>query len=170
MNHAVNWEAISAIGQIVGAIAVVISLIYLAREVGSNAHATRQAATRSMLDSLNRISQQITTHADLAGLRSRGFHDFESLEGADLARFNSYMHTMFRTVEHVYYQHLDGHFDPRVWPGLEAVLRDIITLPGVQAWWRSYSRWFGEEGFAKFINQLQANSQASKIVSRPNER
>jgi hypothetical protein len=28
MNHAVNWEAISAIGQIVGAIAVVISLIW----------------------------------------------------------------------------------------------------------------------------------------------
>ena len=28
---AVNWEAISAIGQIVGAIAVVVSLIYLAR-------------------------------------------------------------------------------------------------------------------------------------------
>jgi hypothetical protein len=28
----VNWEAISAIGQIVGALAVVISLIYLARK------------------------------------------------------------------------------------------------------------------------------------------
>jgi len=33
MNHAVNWEAISAIGQLVGALAVVISLIYVAREV-----------------------------------------------------------------------------------------------------------------------------------------
>jgi hypothetical protein len=30
LDHAVNWEAISAIGQIVGALAVVISLIYLA--------------------------------------------------------------------------------------------------------------------------------------------
>jgi hypothetical protein len=36
----VNWEAISAIGQIVGALAVVISLIYLAKEVRSNARAT----------------------------------------------------------------------------------------------------------------------------------
>src|SRR5215470_6924827 len=33
MNHAVNWEAISAIGQIVGALSVVISLIYVAREI-----------------------------------------------------------------------------------------------------------------------------------------
>jgi hypothetical protein len=36
MDHALNWEAISAIGQIVGALAVVISLIYLAREVVSS--------------------------------------------------------------------------------------------------------------------------------------
>ena len=78
-----NWEAISAIGQIVGAIAVVISLIYLATEVRSNARATRQAAMRSTLDSLNRFAQQIIGHADLAELRNRGFHDFESLEGTD---------------------------------------------------------------------------------------
>jgi hypothetical protein len=32
MNHAVNWEAISAIGQFVGSLAVVISLIYVARD------------------------------------------------------------------------------------------------------------------------------------------
>jgi len=81
MNHAVNWEAISAIGQIVGAIAVVISLIYLATEVRSNARATRRTAMRSTLDALNRFAQQITGHADLAELRSRGFHDYESLEG-----------------------------------------------------------------------------------------
>ena len=40
MNHAVNWEAISAIGQIVGAIALVISLIYVASEVRRNTRAT----------------------------------------------------------------------------------------------------------------------------------
>jgi len=39
VNHAVNWEAISAIGQIVGALAVVISLIYVVREIRSNARA-----------------------------------------------------------------------------------------------------------------------------------
>jgi hypothetical protein len=78
----VNWEAISAIGQLVGAIAVVISLVYLASAVRSNTHATRLAAMRSTLDFLNRFTQQITEHADLAELRNRGFDDFESLEGA----------------------------------------------------------------------------------------
>jgi hypothetical protein len=163
----VNWEAISAIGQIVGALAVVISLIYLAREVGSNAHATRRATMRSTLDALVRFAQQITGHPDLAELRSRGFRDYESLEGTDLARFNSYMHALFRTVEDAYYEHLEGHFDPRRWRGLEAVLREINTCPGVQAWWRSHSHWFGGEEFAKFINQLRQTPQPPRLFREP---
>jgi hypothetical protein len=151
----VNWEAISAIGQIVGALAVVISLIYLANQVRSNARETRHAAMRSTMDFLNRFAQQIAENADLAELRHRGFHEFESLEATDSARFGSYMHAMFRTIENVYYRQLDGHLDPRVWRGLEVVIRDLNALPGVQAWWRSQgSHWFDEE-FAKFINQQQ---------------
>ena len=162
-----NWEAISAIGQIVGAIAVVISLIYLATEVRSNARATRLAATRSTLDSLYRLIQQITEHPDLAELRSRGFDDFESLEGTDRARFFSYMHGLFRNMEDVYYLHLRGHLDPHFWRGLEAVMRDVNTRPGVQAWWRSYSRYFGGEEFAKFINQLQQTANPPRMFREP---
>src|SRR4029453_7169865 len=66
----------------------------------------------------------------------------------------SLMHGTFRTVEDVYYQHLDGHIDPRTWRGIEAVMREVNAQPGVQAWWRLRSHWFDEE-FAKFINHQQ---------------
>ena len=161
-----NWEAISAIGQLVGALAVVISLIYLANQVRSSARETRYAAMRSALDSINRHIQQITQHPDLAELRSRGFKDFESLEGVDRTRFDSLMHQLFRNVENIYYQHLQGHSDPRVWRGIEAVMRDINALPGVQAWWRSRSHWFDEE-FAKFINQQQQTAKPPGMSPEP---
>jgi hypothetical protein len=120
----------------------------------SNARATRLAATRSTLGNFNRIAQQLTEHPHLAELYYRGLHDFESLEGVDLLRFGALMHHMFRNVEDVYYQHLEGHLDLRLWRGLEVVMRDINGNPGVQAWWRSRSHWFSDE-FAKFINQQQ---------------
>jgi hypothetical protein len=159
MNHTVNWEAISAIGQIVGALAVVISLIYLAREVHRNARATRRAAMSSALDAAIRKFDQLAEHPDLAEVWHRGLEDFESLEGVDRTRFISYMHASFRTVEDAYYQHLEGHIDPRRWRGLEAVMREINTTPGVQAWWRSHSHWFGGGEFAKFINQQQETAK-----------
>ena len=154
MNHAVNWEAISAIGQVVGALAVVISLIYLAREVRSNARETRRAAMRSMLDALTRLARDTTNNADLAELRNRGFRDFESLEDTDRARFSSNMHSTFRIAEDLYYQHSDGHLDPHRWRGLETLLRDVNKAPGVQAWWRSHSQYFSEK-FVKFVDQMQ---------------
>ena len=104
-----NWEAISAIGQVVGALAVVISLIYLAMQVRSSARETRRAAMRSTVDAITRLAHHVTDNADLAELRNRGFRDFESLDDTDRARFSAYMHSTFRVAEDVYYQHLDEH-------------------------------------------------------------
>ena len=157
-----NWEAISAIGQVVGALAVVISLIYLAREVRNNARATRLATMRSTSDAYNRWVQQLTEHPHVAELYYRGIRDFESLEGADIARFSALMNQPFRNVEDMYYQHMEGHLDPRRWRGFEALLRDLNAYPGVQAWWRSRAHWFSDE-FAKLVNQQQQTATAPRL-------
>ena len=45
-----NWEAIGAIGEIIGAIAVFLSLIYLALQIRSNTNVEKAAALREVLD------------------------------------------------------------------------------------------------------------------------
>jgi len=168
MNHAVNWEAISAIGQIVGAIAVVISLIYVAREVRSSAHATQLASRHSMEDIFIRWSQQLADNQNLRELYYRGLHDFESLEGADLVGFGILIQGLFRLWEEAYYRHLEGHLDARVWYGWEAAMNDLNGYPGVQGWWRLRSHWFHED-FAKHINQLQQTANPPRLFREPME-
>jgi hypothetical protein len=162
----VNWEAISAIGQIVGAIAVVVSLIYLAREVRSSAHAAQLASRHSMEDIFIRWSQQLADNQNLRELYYRGLHDFESLEGTDLVGFAQVMLQLFRAYEEAYYGHLEGDVDPRLWRGWEAAMRDINGYPGVQGWWRSRSHWFHED-FAKHINQLQQTAKPPRLYREP---
>jgi hypothetical protein len=159
---AVNWEAISAIGQIVGAFAVVISLIYLAREIRSNARAARLAS----METLVRWLRQLVEHPDLSELYYRGIHDFESLKGADLVRFSMVMNQLFHIVSELYYQQLDGHLEPRVWRDHEAPLRDLIAYPGVQGWWRLRSHWFSEE-FANHINELLQTAKPPRMYREP---
>ena len=161
-----NWEAISAIGQIVGAIAVVISLIYVAREVRSSAHATQLASRHSMEDIFIRWAQQLADNQNLRELYYRGLHDFESLEGTDLVGFAQVMLQLFRAYEEAYYGHLEGDVDPRLWRGWEAAMRDINGYPGVQAYWRSRSHWYSEE-FAKYINQLQQTAKPPRLYREP---
>jgi hypothetical protein len=162
----VNWEAISAIGQIVGALAVVISLIYLANEVRSNARATREASARSVSERYTRWIQQISGHPDLREFYYRGIHDFESLEGADLVGFSALMVEAFRLYEEIYYQQSEGQLGPRLWRGFEVSMRDLNGYSGVQAWWHSRSHWFSEE-FAKHIHQLQQTAKPQRLYREP---
>ena len=159
-----NWEAISAIGQIVGAFAVVISLIYLAREIRSNAHAARLAS----MDTLNRWLGELVVHPHLGELYYRGIRDFESLEDADLIGFSVLMVEAFRLYEEVYSQRLEGQLGPRLWRGFEAGMRDLNAYPGVQGWWRVRSQYFNKE-FANYINQLQQTAKPPRYIRKPVE-
>jgi len=161
MNHAVNWEAISAIGQVVGALAVVISLIYVASEVRRNTNATHLAAMRSMHDAFNRWIQQLGQHPDLAELWTRGVQDLKSLEGTEITRFIALAHGAFRILEEIYHLQAKGHLEKSVWRGWEAAMRDFNGLPGVQAFWRLRSYWFSDE-FVKFIDQVQQTAKPPK--------
>ena len=164
MDHAVNWEAISAIGQIVGALAVVISLVYVAREIRTNARSARVAS----LHDINRWLGEIVTHPDVRELYYRGIHDFESLKGADIVGFAQLMSQAFFTFQELYFQKLDGHLDARVWGPNEAAVGDLNGYPGVQAWWRSRSQYFNKE-FANYVNQLQQTAKAPRWYGEPME-
>jgi hypothetical protein len=146
----VNWEAVSAIGQIVGGFAVVVSLIYLAREIRSNARSARIAS----LHDINRWLGELVEHPHLAELYYRGIQDFRSLKGGDLVRFSALMDQAFFIFRELYFQQLDGHLDPRLWGPTETAMRDINAYPGVQAWWRTRWHRFNKE-FVKFVDQMQ---------------
>ena len=162
MNHAVNWEAISAIGQIVGAFAVVISLIYLAREVRRNARAARMTA----MESINQWLRELGEHPQLTEVWYRGIHDFDSLEGAEIVSFGSLVLQLFHIWVETYQQHLEGHLAPHVWRETELSLRDIIAYPGIQAWWRLRSHWFTEE-FVKYVDQAQQTAGPPRLYREP---
>jgi len=164
MNHAVNWEAISAIGQIVGALAVVISVLYLARDIRSNARSARVAS----LHDINRWLGELVEHPDLAELYYRGIRDFRSLKSSDLVQFSALMVQMFFIFQELYYQQSDRHLDPRMRRGLETAMRDLNAYPGVQAWWRFRSQSFGEE-FANYVNQLQQTAKPPRMYREPME-
>ena len=159
MNHAVNWEAISAIGQIVGALAVVVSLLYVAREIRTNASAARLAS----VSAFSRWLGQLVQNPHLAELWNQGVQDFESLETGDRQRFVAAILQLFQIFEEMYYNHLEGHLDLRLWDEFETRMRDLInSSPGIRAWWRQYSAWFSEE-FANYVNKLQQTANPPRL-------
>ena len=85
-----NWEAISAIGEAVGAIAVVISLVYLAvqirqntRQIANSIEATRLDAFERNIESGNRTREFFLLNPELAELYGRGRKSYSGLDTSE---------------------------------------------------------------------------------------
>ena len=118
-----NWEAIGAIGEILGAVAVVISLIYLALQI-------RTQNVESRLAAMHEISvgfrDSISTFADpqMAELFVRANCGEEPLTESETLQLVVGIQRIFRVWEEAYGQHLRGRLDAEIW---EAMIRQYSS-------------------------------------------
>jgi len=63
-----NWDAVGAIAESVGALGVIITLLYLAREMRRSAKATSMHAYQQLLDHISEISKTIISDKEFRSL------------------------------------------------------------------------------------------------------
>ena len=76
-----NWDAIGAIGEIAGAIGVIVSLLYLGGHVRANTMAARAAAYQVMGVEISNLWHDWSTDPEMADLLSRAFAGQDLTEG-----------------------------------------------------------------------------------------
>ena len=105
-----NWEVVAAVGELLGAIGVIASLVYLAGQVRSSRHQaaeaasqSRQTAVQSVINKMNDFYNQLTVPggADLWVRGSRGFAHLSSEE--EKVQFSGFLMCMFRPFEEIYH-------------------------------------------------------------------
>lgn len=147
-----NWDAIGAIAEAIGAVGVIASLLYLAVQVRGN---TRASAIESKLQStrmLHDFIDSLVQDPELNDLFLRGVADLGSLSEADYYRFSNMSLKAFWFFSAGYFQFRTGTLGEDDWHEIRAVLRYWLRRPGCQAWWAKLGRAaFGSE-FARFVD------------------
>ena len=160
-----NWEAIGVIAEVIGAIAVVVSLAYLAVQVRSNTRALRASSSFETAHSWASLNEQIVSMLAgdsqfQSGDESRLVKISALFYGADTKPedltetdrvFMSYLHrALFQKLEGQYFLHKIGYLDDAIWCARRDWARGIIELPMIKNWWDGevqasiYSREFVE--------------------------
>jgi hypothetical protein len=148
-----NWEAIGAIGEVIGAAGVIISLLYLAGQVRSNSKATSHAAAQAVLDKLNGLIGQLAFSPGAGDIWARGLSGLGELRSKEeLVRFSSMLMQAFWAYEEVYHYHNDGLIEEWAWLHARAPIDNMMRGPGFQEWWETRCDWFGAE-FCAFLNE-----------------
>ncbi len=128
-----------AIGEIVGGIAVVASLVYLALQIRQNTQqishsieTARLAALGRNIQAANRIRELLIRDRDLAELYIAGLSDFDALEGADRLRFEFLLRNIFTEFQGAYIRHLSVGHDPDEFEGGGRMIEKILANDGAR--------------------------------------
>ena len=132
-----NWEAIGTVAELVGAIAVVISLIYLASQLRSSSRAFKTSLRDTALKSLMEWNYNMLADPDLGWIFQKGIKDFDSLEERDRARLIHVLFSFFKVFENIYLHYLEGSVDKDVWEQNYKLLSLYASQPGAKNYWNS---------------------------------
>lgn len=153
----VNLNDLANLAQIIAAIGVVISLVYLAIQIRGNTKVTSAQARHSISEFVLRISIFQAEHADrFAKLESGG-----ELTDGD-RHFQYWSHVQFLLHAETYFHHHElGLMPDEHWRGYVRYMTRYIQSRGFTDVWDDIGSAFSEN-FARWINRLLAESKATK--------
>lgn len=139
-----DWGAIGAVAELLGAGGVIVSLVYLANQVRAASVLGQQEAARSVLAKLNATMEYLSSSHDKADMWVRGSSGLANLgDEAEVVQFSAFLTTFFRTYEELYlYQKAGVQWD---WGGFEAQVRATLEAPGVREWWPTRNHFLSAE-------------------------
>ena len=123
------------LGEFIGSMGVVITLIYLARQI-------RQSSEASRTDGLNKALEvhvgqiaEMTATAEAAELFRRFCVDFHGLSLNDRGRVHSMMLNRVASFNQVQRLHATGMLEDGEFDAMRGTFISILRSPGGRAWW-----------------------------------
>lgn len=147
-----NWDALGAIAELLGAVGVIGSLLYLAGQVRMS---SRASAVESKLEStalLCNFIDSIIGDPDLLDLQRRGIADVELLTKPEYIRFSNMSMKAFWMFSASYFQYRSGTITEDDFHETKAVIHYWLRGRGCRMWWGKFGRESMSPLFAKFID------------------
>lgn len=163
-----NWQQMSAIADAVAAVAVILSLSFLAWEVRAYARQAREDSMDLVTSRRHELLRILATDSELASLVWRGFAGVPRLPAHEWARFGMYLYTVVLEYERAWIKAKAGSLDKEVMQAWDDALVWWMKHPGVRAWWSSNHPGFSP-GFSAYINAamegVAVDAHAASIVA-----
>lgn len=157
-----SWQDLGSIGEMISAIAVVISLVYLGFQIRQNTSQIDQntkAAQASAFDSsiLHTMTarQAIFDDADVSRIYYEGAIDPEALTNQDRMRYRLLVHNILWAIWNLQSQAQVGGMASETQQAQLVILKRVMSTKGARWFWSNYHDEFGES-FQSVIGDILA--------------
>ena len=150
----ITLSAWATIAEIIASVAVVISLIYLARQVRQGNILARYQARQSMMEQdLTSLRLQIeNTELDSGFIKDNPTED-------ELVKLHLFLTHVMRQREWEWFQYHDGVIDEDVYKTYHEVIAIFLGTPKTRQWWDTVGRMGLNPEFVKEVDTLLANRE-----------
>ena len=90
-----NWDAIGAISSAIAALGVILSLLYLARQINQSNATNRLTATLSLQSGFNSIVDFWFSSEQRSRVIFEGIQKMDALSGGDRMQFSAQLFTLY---------------------------------------------------------------------------
>ncbi len=161
---AISLQDLGSLGEFVGGIAVVVSLVYVAlqirqntRQVAENTRTVQRESTRATLEDAAAWRSNLIQSSEVSELYRRGLRHPDELDPGEWLRFRMLMQGLFEHWRFAYLTREDAEFASTWEPFLEQTLEE----PGGARYWETARAGFPrEEAFAVFVDQILERSRS----------
>ena len=152
-NQRGRLENAALVAEILGAIAVVVSVIYLAVQITDNTRMLRSQSHYNALEVLQRPFELMLESDSLAGVLEECDRQPYRVDAARWSRCVTYYFMQANGWEYTYYQHLEDAVPPELWAGVDGYMGDLaLTNAGWVRFWAETAHGFGEP-FRSYIDE-----------------
>jgi hypothetical protein len=155
-----NWEAVGAVGEILGAAGVIATLGYLALQIRQNTRQTQALAANASAIALQGARKSVYESAEVTEFWLKGMSHPDELSEHDYYRFRLLMQNVIDAIWDIHSQTTVTGLSPETWQsqGVKVVER-LVASPGGRRVWEQFGDTFTNE-FRAEIDRILASKSA----------
>lgn len=160
-----NLESLANLGEIIGAITVVVSLIYLAVQVRQNTRAQQTENFSRALDRVAAIQATLSQDPDVSIIFSKGVSDPSDLTSRERMQFTWTMYELFGAFEFMFLASKSNEIPEEIWQRWSSAVAWWLTFSGVKTWWEARPIPFSRS-FTSYVESLLENNPTDMEASQ----
>ncbi len=143
-----NWDAIGAIGEIIGALAVVATLFYLAFQIRQNTKVTRADMTKDLLLASRSAILEISSNP----LLTKTYTQIRDFDDPDITSRYTFYASFFRLYELQFSLSGQGFLDENIIQSYKLIIKMFVATKYFEEYWVVAQHEFHED-FANYVNE-----------------
>lgn len=148
-----SLEQLGLIANIVGAIAIVITLVYLAIQIKDNVRSSRSAAVTDATTAMQAFYQELGSNPATSKLFLEAVTNPDAMSQQDQFQFVMLMHSCFLGFQRSFFLAREGTLDVALRDSIGTAMHAINRTPGMHLYWRQRKAYFQLE-FVEWVEGL----------------